>query len=115
MFPSRQRIKLIEIRKNYCLLTLILNEVKSKYTKDDYLETKCNDRNQKDYKIAWRLGGGFLSFPLSFYLLIQFSSFLVKWTNFLYCSFYEYKIYALNYQNLLFHEFFVGNINIKVP
>ena len=31
-------------------------------TKDEYLQSKFNDRNQVDDKIAWGLGAGFLCF-----------------------------------------------------
>ena len=33
-------------------------------TKDYHLEIKFNDKNQVYDKIAWRLGGGFLSFQV---------------------------------------------------
>ena len=36
------------------------NKVRGTSTKDKPLEIKCYDRNQKDKKIAWRQGVGFL-------------------------------------------------------
>ena len=39
---------------------------KKSSTKNKHLEIKFNDRNQGDDKNAWGLGGGFLSFHLSF-------------------------------------------------
>ena len=46
--------------QNIQFFTLVI-ELVGLHTKDDYLEIKLNDRNQVDDKIAWGLGGGFLS------------------------------------------------------
>ena len=66
MLGSNWQLKIVDLSAIGGFTIFLVNLSTKTSTSGDYLEIKFNNRKQVDDKIAWGLGGGFLSFPSSF-------------------------------------------------